>query len=383
MARCSLQLSTRSLFHLSTFAWLFAAQAVLSQDEGANPKVAIAAAYSEEIIEEARFLGRGEAVSKTEVLARVTGFVEEIAVADGTRVKAGDVLFRIEPDTYQANLASRQAELTRAEAELELAGLELNRKQQLVERDAVPLSEFDIARANQTIAEAKLASATAALRQAELELGYTEIKAPFDGRVGRINVSIGALVGPNSGPLVNVVSETPIYAEFSLSESQFADLLERLETDVNGPVRNGESPDVFVELPNGTVLEEAGRVIFIDNQIDPTTGTIALRAQFQNMRGLILDGAFVNIRIQALQPTPSLLVPQAAIQRDQRGDFVLIVTDQGLVEQRYVTLGRQIDAAVIVEEGMREGESVIVEGLQRVRPGVAVNAVLAGQSPEN
>lgn len=383
MARCSLQLSTRSLFHLSTFAWLFAAQAVLSQDEGANPKVAIAAAYSEEIIEEARFLGRGEAVSKTEVLARVTGFVEEIAVADGTRVKAGDVLFRIEPDTYQANLASRQAELTRAEAELELAGLELNRKQQLVERDAVPLSEFDIARANQTIAEAKLASATAALRQAELELGYTEIKAPFDGRVGRINVSIGALVGPNSGPLVNVVSETPIYAEFSLSESQFADLLERLETDVNGPVRNGESPDVFVELPNGTVLEEAGRVIFIDNQIDPTTGTIALRAQFQNMRGLILDGAFVNIRIQALQPTPSLLVPQAAIQRDQRGDFVLIVTDQGLVEQRYVTLGRQIDAAVIVEEGMREGESVIVEGLQRVRPGVAVDAVLAGQGPEN
>ena len=174
-----------------------------------------------------------------------------------------------------------------------------------------------------------------------------------------------------------------MYVTFSLSEPQLANVLEQLETDVNGLSQNERSPDVFVELPNGTVLDEVGRVIFIDNQINPATGTIALRAQFDNARGMILAGAFVNVRIQALEPTARLLVPQAAIQRDQRGDFVLIVTDQGLVEQRYVTLGRQVKTAVIVEEGMREGESVIVEGLQRVRPGVSVDAVLAGQSGGN
>ncbi|MEM7075529.1 MAG: efflux RND transporter periplasmic adaptor subunit [Pseudomonadota bacterium] len=364
-------------------ALAFAGSSIAQDEDAAPPKVAIAAAYMEEIVEEARFLGRGEAESKTDVVARVTGFVEDITATDGTRVKAGDILFKIEPDTYAATLAAREADLGRAQANLELAGIELDRKQQLVQRDAAPISELDIARANEQVAEAEVAAAKAAIQQAELELSYTEIVAPFDGRVGRVTVSAGALVGPNSGPLLTVVSESPIYVEFSLSEPQLADILEQLETDVNGLASNGTSPDVFVELPNGTVLEEAGRVIFIDNQIDPATGTIALRARFDNERGLILDGAFVNIRIQALQPTPSLLIPQAAVQRDQRGDFVLIVTDQGLVEQRYVTLGRQIDTAVVVEDGMKAGESVIVEGLQRVRPGIAVDAVLAGQSAEN
>ena len=355
----------------------------MAQENAAAPKVAIAAAYMEDVIRQAKFLGRGEAVSSTDVVARVTGFVEEITVIDGSRVSDGDVLFKIEPDTYEATLASRQAELSRAQADLELAGIELERKQLLVDRDAAPISELDIARANEKVAEAEVAAAEAAIKQAELELSYTEITAPFDGRVGRVSVSEGALVGPGTGPLLTVVSESPMYVEFSLSEPQLADVIEQLDTDVEGLSRTGDSPDVFVELPNGTMLEEAGRVIFIDNRIDPTTGTIALRAEFENQKGRILDGAFVNVQIQALEPTPSLMIPQAAVQRDQRGDFVLIVTDQGLVEQRYVMLGLQIETAVVVEDGMRVGESVIVEGLQRVRPGVSVEAVLAAQNAED
>jgi membrane fusion protein (multidrug efflux system) len=156
-------------------------------------------------------------------------------------------------------------------------------------------------------------------------------------------------------------------------------VLERLETDMEGLLDNGKSPDVFVILPNGSRMEESGRIVFIDNQIDPATGTIALRAEFANEAGLILDGAFVNLIIQALEPTPSVMIPLAAVQRDQRGDFVLVVSDQQLIEQRYVTLGPQVGTAVVAEDGLRSGEAVIVEGLQRVRPGVAVDAVLASQ----
>ena len=152
---------------------------------------------------------------------------------------------------------------------------------------------------------------------------------------------------------------------------------------MEGLANNGASPDVFALLPNGDRIDEPGRVIFLDNRIDPVTGTLTVRAEFANTAGLLLDGAFVNLRIQALEPTPSVMIPQASVQRDQRGEFVLVVTDQQLVEQRYVTLGPQFEAEVVVEDGLRSGEAVIVEGLQRVRPGVEVDAVLAGQSDGN
>jgi membrane fusion protein (multidrug efflux system) len=137
-----------------------------------------------------------------------------------------------------------------------------------------------------------------------------------------------------------------------------------------------------VTLPNGTELDEIGRVVFADNRMDPATGTITVRAEFANERGLIIDGSFLTVRIQDIEPTTVLLIPQAAVQRDQRGEFVLVVGQQRTVEQRYVKLGRQVETAVVVTDGMREGETVIVEGLQRVRPGVQVDAVLAGTATE-
>jgi len=359
------------------------ASPLTAQEDKAPPKVTIAAAYMQDIVREANFVGRGEAIDKTELVARVTGFVQEVAAVDGAPLSEGDVMFRIEPDTYEAAAAARQADVGRAEANLDLARIELSRKRELVARDAAPASELDIARANAQVAEAELKAAQAALRQAELDLSYTEIRAPFDGRVGRIAVSEGALVGPTSGPLAVLVRQSPIYVTFSLSEPQLITVLERLETDVEGLSSNGKSPDVFVALPNGTVLDEPGRIVFLDNRIDPMTGTISLRAEFENARRLILDGAFVNVRIAALQPTQSVMIPLGAVQRDQRGDFVLVVTDQQMVEQRYVELGEQVGTAVVVRDGMRAGEAVIVEGLQRVRPGVRVDAVLTGQPVEN
>jgi RND family efflux transporter MFP subunit len=326
-----------------------------------------------------RFIGKGEAINTVSIIARVSGFVKETLVENGASVKEGELLFRIEPDSYEATLSVREADVARAEAQLQLASIELDRKTKLVARDATPQSEEDIARANELVAEAELKSTKAAIRQAELDLSYTEIPAPFSGRIGRTSVSVGELVGPNTPALVTLVREAPIYVNFSLSEKQLTTILERAGTDAEGLASDETSPDVYAILPNGSELEAPGKIVFIDNRIDPTTGTISIRAEFENTRRLIVDGSFLTLRIQALEPTTKLLVPQAAIQRDQRGDFVLVVNQQQTVEQRYITTGDQFEIAIIVEDGLQEGESVIVEGLQRVRPGVAVDAILTGQ----
>ena len=360
------------------------AQVASAQEQSAPPpKVVISAAFSKELLSETTFVGRGEAAAKTDLVARVTGIVTEIVAEEGALVKTGDVIFRIEPDTYEAEVAGQKAAVTRAEANVKLAEIELVRKTELLRRETIAESEKDIAEANASVAEADLSAALAALKNAELNLERTEITAPFDGRIGRSTISLGALVSPSTGPLATLVQESPTYVTFSLSEPQLLGVLERLDKGVDDLVTDGESPNVFVKLPNGTLLEEPGQIVFIDNQINSSTGTISMRAEFENSRRMILDGGFISVVIEALEPTLSVLIPQNAVQRDQRGDFVLVVTDQQLVEQRYVVLGTQEETDVVVVEGLREGESVIVEGLQRVRPGVEVNALLAGTTEGN
>ncbi|MDW3223089.1 MAG: efflux RND transporter periplasmic adaptor subunit [Paracoccaceae bacterium] len=358
--------------------------AVLAQQATpAAPKVLIAAAYSEEITLETTFVGRGEASAKTDLVAQVTGTVTEITVEDGTSVAAGDLIYRIDPDSYAASVAAQQASVSRAEANLTLAHIERDRKQQLLDRGAIAESELDIAVANAEVAEADMGAAKAALQSAELDLERTEIRAPFDGRIGKSNISLGTVVGPTTGALSTLVRQSPMYVTFSLSEPQLLRVLERLDAGMTELIENDNTPNVFVSLPSGTMLEEPGKIVFLDNRIDPSTGTISVRAEFENTRQMILDGSFVSVVIEALEPTLSVLIPQNAVQRDQRGDFVLVVTDQQLVEQRYVVLGAQIETAVIVTDGLRAGESVIVEGLQKVRPGVEVDAVLAGTAEGN
>lgn len=375
------RITARTACALVCTSALFGAAAFAQEAEA--PIVTIAAAYSEELTREATFIGRGEAAAKTDLVARVNGIIDEILVEDGSSVKAGDPIFQIDPDTYIAEVNAKRAAVERSEATVKLAEIELDRKSELLRRDTIAESELDIAEANAAVAEADLAAAQAALQEAKLNLERTEIIAPFDGRIGRTNVSLGALVGPSTGPLVTVVQDSPMYVTFSLSEPQLQRVLDQSDKGMTDLVDSDTSPNVFVRLPGGNLLDEPGEIVFLDNRINPNTGTISLRAEFKNERSMILDGGFVTVVIEALRPTLSVMIPQNALQRDQRGDFVLVVTDKQLVEQRYVVLGPQQGTAVVVEDGLREGESVIVEGLQRVRPGVEVNPVLTGTTTDN
>lgn len=370
-----MQLRSIATFGLLVSAIAFA-HAASAQDKA--PKVSVAAAITEEIVEQVSFIGKGEAVDSVELIARVGGFLREVNVADGSAVLEGDVLFHIEPDAYQATLAAREADLARSNANLNLAEIELDRKRQLVARDTVAQSELDIAQANADVATAEVRAAEAAKAQSELDLSYTQIHAPFQGRIGRVQRSVGALVDSSTGPLATLVRESPVYVSFSLSERQLADYLQSALTNGQDPQSSASKQSVYVELANGTPLDEVGRIVFADNQIDPSTGTITIRAEFPNADGLIVDGGFVNVRIEAPEAVARLTIPQAAVQRDQRGDFVLAVNSEQIVEQRYVTLGDQAGISIIVQSGLQEGETVIIEGLQRVRPGVPVQAVLAG-----
>jgi membrane fusion protein (multidrug efflux system) len=338
-----------------------AAQAPAAAVSAPAPAVTVTTLQPTEFTPGFAFNGRVVAVDKVEVRARVTGFLKQRLFQEGADVTKGDLLFVLERDQHQAIVEQQRAALESAEANKANTAAQLQRGEELVKHGNIPRSEVDLRRASDLMAAASIQEAQAGLAQAQIHLGYTEIHAPLAGRISRSNFSIGNLVGPASGVLATIVSQDPIYVIFSVSQREL--LAHRGETG---------TAVVKVSLPDGTPYEHPGKLNFFDVRVDPGTDTLAVRAEVPNPDRTLIDGQFVGVRVERGAPKQVLAVSQAAVQADQAGPYVLVVGADDKVEARRVKLGLAEGVQVVVEEGLDAGERVIVEGIQKVRPGMAV-----------
>lgn len=333
------------------------------------PAVLVAAVGSQEVTPSDSFTGRVVAVDKVDLRARVEGFLEARHFTEGQDVKAGDLLFSIEKGQYEAAVAQAQGNVARAQAALKNAELQLARANELVKNKNIPQATRDDRQAERDSAAAELAAQQAALATAQLNLSYTEISSPISGRIGVSAYSQGNLVGPSSGTLATVVSQDPIYVTFPVSSRQLLQVRERARAQ-GDPTRF----NVKLRLPNGQIYDQTGTLNFVDVAVDQSTDTVTVRATFPNPERLLVDGALVGVIVEEAQPEQALVVPQEAILVDQAGPYVLLVDGQSKVEQRRIKTGQAQGARMTVTEGLKAGEKVIVEGLQKVRPGQAVQA---------
>ncbi|WP_241667191.1 efflux RND transporter periplasmic adaptor subunit, partial [Muricoccus nepalensis] len=346
------------------------------------PAVGTQEAARRPVTESTEFVGRVEAVQRVDIAARITGFLQEVVFREGQEVKRGDVLYRIERQTFEAEVARTNANIASAEAELTNARVALSRAQELQRSGAGTRVTLDNATAQERTANAQLLAARAAARSAEINLNYTEITSPIDGKIGRTNVTIGNVVGPTSGTLATIVSQDPMRVAFPVSQRQALELRDRYAS------RGGaDAVRIRFRTTDGRLSPQIGRVDFIDNQINRATDSILIRARVPNPptgpegdRDLI-DGQFVNVYVEGVEPVLAITIPRAAVLQDQQGSYVFIVDNEGKAQRRNLRLGKNTPEVAVVESGLNLGDKVIVEGIQRVRPGQQVNAAPVAASP--
>jgi membrane fusion protein (multidrug efflux system) len=333
---------------------------------GPPPAVTVVTAAAEDIRPAFRFTGRVEAVSKVDMRARVDGFLEKRLFTEGADVKEGELLFAIEKGLYQAAVNEAKANVAKAEASLKLADIEYNRQSELVQRSVAAQARLDDTAAKQGEARGTLLGQKAALERAELQLSYTDIRAPIAGRIGRANVAVGNFVSPSSGALATIVSQDPIYVAFPITQREI--LAYRKEKE------NPAEVTVHVQLADGNRYAHPGRLNFLDVTVNQGTDTVIVRATFPNPDRILVDGQLVAVVAEAGTPERAIVVPGQALQLDQAGAFVLVVGGDNKVQVRRVEIGGPRGTNMILRKGLSGGEQVITEGIQRIRPGQVVNA---------
>ena len=317
------------------------------------------------------FVARTVASKKADLTARVEGELIERLFKEGSVVKKEQVLLKIDPKTYITALESARADLASKVAGAEGAARDLKRGKEVAGQGYISQSDLDKLTTKDSQAQAAVNVAQAALEQAELNLSYTTIKAPFTGHIGKANFSVGNIVGPNSGALAALTATDPMYVSFGAEESEFISYIQ--DKRANNEI--ADELDISLRLPNNTIYAEKGKIVFADTKIEQGMGNVELRAIFDNPNDIILPGLFVTLVAESKDKNSMALIPQAAVQENQQGKFVLIVDSDNKVAQRIVTLGRRINAMWLVESGLEEHERVIIEGLQKVRNGIEVAPV--------
>ncbi len=351
---------------------LVACGETVQQSETPPPAVSTYVIKTEDIGSYREFVARTEASREANLRARVEGELIERHFREGSFVEKGQVLLKIDPAEYEAALASAKADLISRISAQDNAVSNLKRAKELINDGYISQSDFDRLTTEDSQAKAAVKSARAALEKAELNLSYTTITAPFSGRIGKVNYNVGNVVGPSSDALATLTLTDPIYVNFQVEESLYISYLQSHQQ-----TRNAEDVplNLSLRLPNNSEYPHQGQMDFADTQIEQGMGTVELRAVFENSNGIILPGLFVTLIAESKDKEPMALIPQVAVQESQQGKFVLVVDENNTVKQRHVVLGRRINAMWVVEQGIKAGEQVIIEGLQKVRPGIEVKGV--------
>ncbi len=344
------------------------------------PDVTVSAPLKQEVTDFLEFTGNTKPIEAVEIRARVQGFLDSMNFQPGAKVKAGDVLFVIDPRPFQARVDQQEATLKSREAAYRLSKVKADKTESLFRTSSVSELSALEDKANRDVAEAEVGVAKANLEDARLQLDYTKVKSPVNGTVGRNLVDLGSLVGAQEKTLLTtVVNDESMYAYFNLSEM---DLLKLTKTyGPGGGKENPNRPDVPCLLARADEddFPHKGKLDFVDTQLDPGTGTLQLRALFPNDKGMLFAGLFVRIRVP-LQKREALLVPNLAVGQDQGGRYVLVANKDNVVEQRQVEIGQQVDRLRVIEKGISADDRVIVNGMQRARPGGKVNPTAAPES---
>lgn len=336
------------------------------------PSVIATRVMTEQVLPTQEFVGRTEASKDVFINSQVSGLLLARKFREGSQVNKGDVLFEIDPDKYQKQVTQHQAMLKQNQASYDLAKNNFRRGERLVASGAISETDYDQLKTRKLESEQQLEQTTSALEEANLNLSYATVTAPISGRVGKAMVAEGDLVTPDR-KLANIVQLNPMWVSFQIAETQLNEM-QQLNAEERALTPSVNDLDVRLRFSSGKYYSAIGHIDFFDNRVDSTTGTFSLRASFVNTGGGLLPGQYVKVEVANAIAKEAILVPQQAVQEDQEGRFVMVVNAENIIEKRLLRLGQRYGIQWEVIEGLKNNDSVVVEGLQRIRPGLEVKA---------